>query len=237
MTTPGSNLGYDVGLCDFNSVAFVLRFLLLIASLFGSLQGAGATETVRILAIGDSLTAGFGLAAADSFPVQLERSLQARGVPAKVLNAGVSGDTTAGGLARLDWALGDRPDLVILALGANDSLRGVDPVVTRANLAAILKKLRKRGLPVLLVGTYAPPNLGSTYERVFNRIYPELADEYEVPLYPFFLEGVATDPSLNQADGIHPNAAGVAVIVERITPYVIRLIERGKQKPSLGTAD
>ncbi len=217
---------YDVGPCYFNGVASDLRFLLLIAGLSGLLQGAGSAESVRILALGDSLTAGFGLAAADSFPVQLENALRARGLSVKVLNAGVSGDTTAGGLARLDWALGERPDLVIVALGANDSLRGVDPAVTRANLAAILKKLKERDLPVLLAGTYAPPNLGRAYERAFNRIYPELADEYEVPLYPFFLEGVATYPSLNQADGIHPNAEGVAVIVKGIAPYVTRLIEQ-----------
>ncbi len=219
-------MGYDVGPCYFNSVASVLRFLLLIASLCGPLQGAGAAGTLRILALGDSLTAGFGLAAADSFPVQLENALEARGLSVEVLNAGVSGDTTAGGLARLDWALGDRPDLVIVALGANDSLRGVDPSVTRANLAGILDKLEERELPVLLVGTYAPPNLGRAYESAFNRIYPDLAAEYGVPLYPFFLEGVATEPALNQADGIHPNARGVAVIVDRITPYVIRSIEQ-----------
>ena len=217
---------YDVGPPNCNSVASVVRFLLLIMSLAGPLQGADAAETVRIMALGDSLTAGFGLAAADSFPVQLEAALKARGVPAEVSNAGVSGDTTAGGLARLDWALSDKPDLVIVALGANDSLRGVDPAVTRANLAAILDKLKTRDLPVLLAGTYAPPNLGRAYETAFNGIYPELADQYGVLLYPFFLEGVATDSALNQADGLHPNAKGVAVIVTRITPYVIRLIEQ-----------
>jgi acyl-CoA thioesterase-1 len=180
---------------------------------------------MRIMAFGDSLTAGFGLAPADSFPSQLQRALEARGLPARVLNAGVSGDTTSGGLARLDWSLSDRPDMVIVALGANDALRGIDPAITRANLAAILEKLRSKKLPVLLAGAYAPPNLGREYEASFNGIFPDLAKEYDVPLYPFFLEGVVTVPSLNQGDGVHPNAEGVAVIVERITPYVVRLIE------------
>lgn len=217
---------YDVGPPYFNSVASVLRFLLLIVSVIGPWQGASAAETIRIMALGDSLTAGFGLSAADSFPAQLEAALKARGLSVEVSNAGVSGDTTAGGLARLDWALSDRPDAIIVALGANDSLRGIDPAVTRANLAAILEKLGTRDLPVLLAGIYAPRNLGRDYETAFNRIFPELAGQYEVLLYPFFLDGVATDPALNQADGIHPNAEGVAVIVRKIMPYVIRLIEQ-----------
>ncbi len=219
---------YDVGPPYFNSVASMLRFLLLILSAVGPWHGVGSAETIRIMALGDSLTAGFGLPASDSFPSQLEVALKARGLSVEVLNAGVSGDTTAGGLARLDWALSDRPDAIIVALGANDSLRGLDPGVTRANLAAILEKLRTRDLPVLLAGIYAPPNLGRAYEAAFNRIFPELAGQYEVPLYPFFLEGVAAEPALNQADGMHPNAEGVAVIVQRITPYVIRLIEQAR---------
>ena len=219
---------YDVGPPYFNSVASMLRFLLLILSAVGPWHGVGSAETIRIMALGDSLTAGFGLPASDSFPSQLEVALKARGLSVEVLNAGVSGDTTAGGLARLDWALSDRPDAIIVALGANDSLRGLDPGVTRANLAAILEKLRTRDLPVLLAGIYAPPNLGRAYEAAFNRIFPELAGKYEVPLYPFFLEGVAAEPALNQADGMHPNAEGVAVIVQRITPYVIRLIEQAR---------
>lgn len=205
-------------------VSSVSRLLAIIATLCLPPGSAAATEPLRILALGDSLTAGFGLKPSDGFPVQLQRSLEARGVPAVILNAGVSGDTTAGGLARLDWALGDRPDMVILALGANDGLRAVNPEVTRSNLAAILERLRSKKLPVLLAGIYAPPNLGREYASEFNRIYPELAAQYDAVLYPFFLDGVAARPELNQADGVHPNAAGVAVLVQRITPYVIRLI-------------
>ena len=206
-----------------------MRFLLLLAGLGSPFHGAHAENNIRIMAFGDSLTAGFGLAPADSFPSQLQRALEARGLPARVLNAGVSGDTTSGGLARLDWSLSDRPDMVIVALGANDALRGIDPAITRANLAAILEKLRRKKLPVLLAGAYAPPNLGREYEASFNGIFPDLAKEYDVPLYPFFLEGVVTVPSLNQGDGVHPNAKGVAVIVERITPYVVSLIESVEQ--------
>lgn len=205
-------------------VSSVSRLLVIIATLCLPPGSAAATEPLRILALGDSLTAGFGLKPSDGFTVQLQRSLEARGVPAVILNAGVSGDTTAGGLARLDWALGDHPDMVILALGANDGLRALNPEVTRSNLAAILERLRSKKLPVLLAGIYAPPNLGKEYASEFNRIYPELATQYDALLYPFFLEGVAARPELNQADGVHPNAAGVAVLVQRITPYVIRLI-------------
>ena len=205
-------------------VSPVFRLLTIIAALCLLPGLTAANEPLRILALGDSLTAGFGLKPSDGFTVQLQRSLEARGIPVVVLNAGVSGDTTAGGLARLDWALGDRPDMVILALGANDGLRAVNPEVTRSNLAAMLEQLRSKKLPVLLAGIYAPPNLGREYASAFNRIYPELAAQYDALLYPFFLEGVATRPELNQADGLHPNAAGVAVVVQRITPYVMKLI-------------
>ena len=206
-------------------VAYLAGLLLLILGITGPGLRA-AEQPLRILALGDSLTAGYGLAAADSFPAQLERALNDRGTSVQVLNAGVSGDTTAGGLARLEWALVDNPDLVILALGANDSLRAVAPEITRANLAAILEKLQARQLPVLLAGMYAPPNLGQTYQAAFDNIYPQLAAQYGALLYPFFLDGVATDPALNQADGIHPNSDGVAVLVQRIVPYVLRLIEQ-----------
>jgi acyl-CoA thioesterase I len=181
---------------------------------------AGA-EPLRILAFGDSLTAGFGLGPGEGFVPQLERALAEEGVAASVIDAGVSGDTTAGGLARLDWALADRPDLVILELGANDMLRGVDPAVTRANLDQMLAKLRASGARVLLAGMRAAPNLGTQYGAEFEAIYAELSEKYRVPLYPFFLEGVATEPSLNQPDGLHPNVAGVAEIVRRILPQVL----------------
>ncbi len=206
----------------------------LATGLFGLLLTAAAgaaAEPIRLLALGDSLTAGYGLPTDQSFPVQLESALRDKGYEVAVINAGVSGDTTAGGLARLDWALSDEPDLVLLELGANDGLRGLDPNDTRRNLAAILERLSERDMPTLLAGMYAPPNLGREYGEVFNALYPELAVAYSVPLYPFFLEGVAADTSLNQADGIHPNGAGVAVIVENMLPSVIGLIESSGLAP------
>jgi acyl-CoA thioesterase-1 len=192
-------------------------------SLFAAMA-ANAAEPLRILALGDSLTAGHGLRDGDSFPVQLQQALAAAGVSAQVINGGVSGDTSAGGLARLDWALADRPRLVIVELGANDALRGIDPAATAANLDAILTRLKSEGRAVLLAGMWAPPNLGSDYANAFNAMYPALAERHGVTLYPFFLDGVATDRSLNQHDGIHPNAAGVQVIVRRMLPYVLRAI-------------
>ena len=141
-----------------------------------------------------------------------------------MINAGVSGDTTAGGLARLDWALADKPDLVILALGANDALRGIDPSAVRANLEHIIGKIQASGAKILLLGMRAPPNWGEEYQQAFDRIFPELAREHDLPLYPFFLEGVAMKPELNQPDGLHPNERGVAVLVDRIAPVVAGLI-------------
>ncbi|HSK41202.1 MAG TPA: arylesterase [Arenibaculum sp.] len=182
-------------------------------------------DPVRLLALGDSLTAGYGLAPEDSFPAQLQSALRTAGYDVEVINAGVSGDTTAGGLARLDWSLVDDPDLVLVALGANDGLRGIDPATTRANLDAILERLTGRGLPVLVAGMYAPPNLGRAYGEAFNAIFPDLAEKYGAALYPFFLEGIAMVPDLNQDDGIHPNARGVAVMVDGILPHVEPLVE------------
>lgn len=184
-----------------------------------------AAEPVRLMAYGDSLTHGYGLPAGETFPEQLEDALQAEGLDVTVINAGNSGDTTAGGLARLDWALADDPDAVILELGANDGLRGLDPQATYDNLDAIMARLSDERLPVLIAGMLAPPNLGREYGEAFNAVYPRLAKKYEAPFYPFFLEGVAMEPSLNQSDGIHPNAAGVAEIVKRIKPHVVRLLE------------
>ena len=183
--------------------------------------GPAAAQPLKILALGDSLTAGFGLPPGQGFAPQLERALKERGVEAQVIDAGVSGDTTAGGLARIDWALADAPDLVILELGANDMLRGIDPAEIRANLDAMLAKLRAADARVLLAGMRAAPNLGADYGGAFERLYAELAAQYEVPLYPFFLDGVATDPKLNLPDGMHPNEAGVAEIVRRILPHVM----------------
>ena len=181
-------------------------------------------KTPVILGFGDSLTAGFGLPAAQAFPARLEAWLHNRGMAARVVNAGVSGDTTAGGLARLDWALADKPELVILGLGANDALRGVDPAAVRSNLDKIITKIQASGAKVLLLGMLAPPNWGEEYKRTFDRIFPELAQVHHLPLYPFFLEGVAMKPELNQPDGLHPNERGVAVLVDRIAPVVAGLI-------------
>ena len=187
-----------------------------------------AERVVNIVAFGDSLTAGYGLPANDAFPAQLQRALTAKGLAVSVMNAGVSGDTAAGGLARLDWSIPDGTDGVILELGANDALRGFDPAITRKALDAMLRRLEERNISVLLCGMVAPPNMGAEYGRAFNSIYPDLAAQAGAILYPFFLTGVASDPKLNQRDGLHPTAAGVAVIVDRILPQVEELIARAK---------
>ncbi len=183
------------------------------------------SKTKTILVMGDSLTAGYGLAETDSFPVQLKRSLSKLGRDVRIINSGVSGDTSAGGRARLDWALAENPDAVILELGANDGLRGLDPRKTEANLGAMIREIGKRKIPILLTGMRAPPNLGPEYEAEFNGLYRRLARRHKILLYPFFLEGVAAIPSLNQADAIHPNAEGVAEIVNRIRPIILQLID------------
>jgi acyl-CoA thioesterase-1 len=188
--------------------------------------GALGQDPVRLMVLGDSLTAGFGLAAEDGFTAQLEAALAEEGYEVEVLNHGVSGDTTAGGVARLDWALADDPHAAIVELGANDMLRGIDPDVAQENLATILERLKDEDIPILLAGMLAAPNWGPEYEAEFNAIYPALAERYEVPLYEFFLDGVAGDPELNQPDGLHPTAEGVSVIVDNILPDVIELVER-----------
>jgi acyl-CoA thioesterase-1 len=187
---------------------------------------AAQQPALKLLAFGDSLVHGYGLPPGQSFPEQLEAALRARGRPVAVINAGNSGDTTAAGRARLDWALAERPDMVLVELGANDTLRGIEPSETYRNLDAILTRLASEGIPVLLAGMQAPRNLGADYVGEFDRVFPRLAEKHGVALYPFFLDGVALDPALNQGDGMHPNAEGVAVIVERITPAVEALIER-----------
>jgi len=189
--------------------------------------GAAAAEPMRILALGDSLTAGYGLERQDSFPVQLEHALMGAGIDAVVSNAGVSGDTSAGGRARLAWVLAEKPHVAIIELGANDGLRGLDPATTFANLDTIVARLHEAGVAVLLTGMQAPPNLGREYGRAFAGLYPRLAAKHGVVLYPFFLDGVATIPALNQDDAVHPNADGVAVIVKRIVPYVKRVMPPG----------
>jgi acyl-CoA thioesterase-1 len=214
----GRPLRYGTWFLRVNATACILTFYLVFA------DGASADQW-RILALGDSLTAGYGLAQGDGFTDQLQYALQDAGYDAVVINAGVSGDTTAGGLARLDWALADAPDMVIVELGANDALRGLDPAVARANLDAILGQLGERRIPALLAGMLAPRNLGADYVAAFDGMYPELADAHQVPLYPFFLEGVAAQPDLNQTDGIHPNDQGVAAIVDGILPEVTAMLD------------
>jgi acyl-CoA thioesterase-1 len=183
-----------------------------------------AWATAKLLVIGDSITAGYGLPADEAFPVKLEAALRKRGYDIKVVNGGISGDTTAGGKARLAWALASKPDYVIIELGGNDGLRGIDPADTRANLDAMLTTLQQAKIPVLLTGMMAPRNLGPDYGKAFDAIFPALAKKHGVLFYPFFLDGIALDPKLNQGDLIHPNPKGVAIIVKRILPSVIKLI-------------
>jgi acyl-CoA thioesterase-1 len=173
-----------------------------------------------MVVLGDSLSAGLGLSASAAFPERLQKALKAKGIDVDMSNAGVSGDTSSGGRDRLDWSVPDGTEAVILELGANDALRGIDPKVTRAALADILTRLQARKVAVLLCGMVAPPNYGADYAARFNAIYPDLARAFQVPLYPFFLEGVATDAKLNQADGLHPTAEGIDVIVKNILPTV-----------------
>jgi acyl-CoA thioesterase-1 len=213
------------------ALAFVnrARMLGLITLLLGGLaaapaQAAPAAAATKIVAFGDSLTAGYGLKPSEAFPVRLKARLEQDGYAVEIENAGVSGDTTSGGLARLDWAIGDHPDIVLLELGANDALRGIDPKLTRSNLDAMLQRLTRAHIKVLLIGMKAPRNWGPEFDNAFDAIYPDLAKKYGVPLYPFFLDGVALDAKLNQDDGLHPSAAGVEVIVAKIAPAVERLI-------------
>ncbi len=192
-------------------------------------QAIAQERPLRIVALGDSLTTGLGLSANMAFPARLAAALKARGIAATIADAGVSGDTAANGLARLDWAVPDGTDGVIVALGANDMLRGLDPAQTRAALDAILRRLNERRIPVLLAGMRAAPNFGEDFGKRFETIYPELAAKYDALLYPFFLDGVAGDLKLNQRDGIHPSAAGVERMVAGILPKVEELVGRMRQ--------
>ena len=180
--------------------------------------GIARAEPVKLVGFGDSLMAGYQLPAADAFPVKLEAALRAKGHEVEIANAGVSGDTTSGGLARLDWSIPDGTEGVILELGANDALRGIAPEETEKNLDAMLARLKERGIPVLLAGMLAPPNMGADYAQRFNGIYKRLSEKHGVPLYPFFLEGVVTRADLQIEDGMHPNPAGVDVMVQSILP-------------------
>lgn len=195
-------------------------WFLLGAGIAMGVPAQAADGPARIVVLGDSLSAGLGLPAAAAFPAQLEKALKDKGLNVAIDNAGVSGDTASGGLGRLDWSVPVGTQGVILELGANDALRGIDPEVTRTALEETLKRLKARDVAVLLCGMVAPPNYGAEYAAQFNAIFPDLAKKYDVPLYPFFLAGVAANTKLNQADGMHPTAAGVAVIVEHILPAV-----------------
>lgn len=192
------------------------------------MSAQASARTLRLVVLGDSLTAGYGLPPGQAFPDQLQSALAARGLDVKVVNAGVSGDTAEDALARYDWAVSQETDALIVELGANDMLRGFAPEGMRKALRAILDKAKAAHLPTLIAGMRAAPNLGADYDRSFDAVYPELAEATGAMLYPFFLDGVAGDPKLNQPDGMHPTAAGVAVIVRRILPFVEELLHRAK---------
>jgi acyl-CoA thioesterase I len=209
-------------------VAAVTVIAVTVAAVLAGSAAHASDRPMRIVAFGDSLTAGYGLPADAAFPAKLQQALAAKGIATEIANAGVSGDTTSGGLARLDWSIPDGTEAVIVELGANDALRGVDPKLTRSALEAMLGRLKARHIPVLLAGMLAPRNLGPDYGAAFDAIYPDLAQKYGAILYPFFLAGVAADPKLNQRDGLHPTAAGVDVIVAKILPSVEQLVAAAK---------
>jgi acyl-CoA thioesterase I len=211
--------------------ALVALIFALLANLV-SLATAGE-RPIRIVALGDSLTAGLGLPQEESFPAKLERALRAKGLEVEIINAGVSGDTASNGLARIDWSVPEDTDAVIVELGANDMLRGIDPRITRKALAEIVRRLAERRIPILLAGMRAAPNLGADYAHQFESIYSDLASEYDILVYPFFLDGVAAQAKLNQRDGVHPSAAGVDAIVTRIAPKVEELVERARKRRAI----
>lgn len=206
----------------------------LLALAVATMSGAAVANAkpIRVVAFGDSLTSGYGLRQSQAFPVQLQKELKARGHDVIVSNAGVAGDTSAAGLARFDWTIGDDVDAVILELGANDALRGIDPKVTRENLQKILAKLNERGIPVLLTGMRSLANWGDNYAEDFDAIFPDLAKEHALVFYPFFLEGVVLNAKLNQQDGMHPNSKGVSEIVRQIIPSVEELIGKAEARRS-----
>jgi acyl-CoA thioesterase-1 len=187
-------------------------------------------QPIRLVALGDSLTAGYGLPQEAAFPVVLERALKAKGYRVEIANAGVSGDTSSGGLDRLDWSVPDGTDGVILELGANDMLRGLDPAITRKSIETIVERLKGRNIPVMLAGMYASRNLGPDYIQKFDSLYPNIAKKHDLVLYPFFLDGIAGERSLNLPDGLHPTAKGVEIIVERILPSVESFLARLAQR-------
>jgi len=211
-----------------------MRFKILITALCLGLglavtpTRAGAAEEIKLVGFGDSLMAAYNLQASEGFPARLEAALRERGHTVSITDAGVSGDTTSGGLARLDWSVPDGTDGVILELGANDALRGLPPEKTRDNLDAMINRLQERGIAVLLAGMLAPPNMGGDYETTFNAIYPDLAAKYDVTLYPFFLDGVTTNPDMLLSDGMHPNPNGINMMVENILPVAEQFLSQIK---------
>ena len=208
--------------------ALFQRILSVVSGVLLLLSSADAfsADNIRLIAIGDSLVAGYGLPVEDGFVTQLEAALTQKSYDVSIVNAGVSGDTSSGGLSRIDWVLSETYSAVILNLGYNDAFRGIPVETVQSNLDALILKIKQRNLPILLAGALAPRNLGPDYTLAFDAIYPHLAEKHDLVFYPFFLEGVATEPDLNQDDGIHPNKDGVAVIVRQLLPYVEQLIER-----------
>jgi acyl-CoA thioesterase-1 len=211
-------------LASFTHIIVLILALLMTGTAFAQAPAAAPAKPIKMVVLGDSLSAGLGLQASAAFPARLQKTLESKGIKVDMVNAGVSGDTASGGRDRVDWSIPDGTDMVIVELGANDALRGTDPAVTRAALSDILTRLKARKIAVLLCGMLAPPNYGRDYADRFNAIYPELAKSFDVPLYPFFLDGVAAEKKLNQADGIHPTAEGVDLIVKNILPTVEALL-------------
>jgi acyl-CoA thioesterase-1 len=213
---------------SFTRLTFRIAALVALLGAFAPahLAAVRAAEPIRILAFGDSITAGYGLAEQDTLPTRLAQALNKMGRPVTMINGGVSGDTTADGVTRLDWALADKPQIMVLALGANDMLRGLDPKATRANLDAIIQKAKDAGVETVLVGMLAAPNLGAEYKGAFDVIYPDLAKAHNLLFMPFLLQDVVQVSDLNQADGIHPNGNGVAIIVRNLLPYVTQAMDR-----------
>lgn len=208
----------------FVHILVLLVALMTTQSVSAQTPANAGTRPIKMVVLGDSLSAGLGLQASAAFPERLQKALKDKGIEVEMTNAGVSGDTSSGGRDRLDWSVPEGTDAVILELGANDALRGIDPTLTRGALSDILTRLKARNIAVLLCGMVAPPNYGSDYSARFNAIYPDLAKAFAVPLYPFFLDGVAADARLNQADGMHPTPEGVDVIVKNILPSVEALV-------------
>ena len=220
-------------LAQVSMLAVLFNACLVLSTWEGHAQG----DPIRIVAFGDSLTAGYGLQPGDAFPAQLEKALKAKGHAVEVINAGVSGDTTAAALQRFDWAIPEKVDAAIVALGANDALRGIDPAQSRQNLDKILTELKTRGVAVLLAGMKAPRNWGEDYVKQFDTIFADLAEKHDALLYPFFLEGAALQPALSLDDGLHPNAKGVQVMVDAILPMAEALIARVKVKRGSAAAN